>query len=189
MTIHLNHKDEVARRIASAVCYSGQKIKVKVVPNDHTFELRSGWSGGSRDTHSILQLDGMKCIDISNMPVVGNQFNRDSQGFTLPEGFAVVTRTMYSGTDLGITVSLLQANATALIAAPVELTKNERIVLAATRSLISRARRENANLPDQVWDATSAALISRGLLAKNKSITPEGRNAIGSMDLRQAQLS
>ncbi len=188
-TIYLNGNDETAKAIAKVAfpAYNGKKFKVSVVKNGHTFNLTSGWCEGSRDFYAVVDLANMKGVDVSNQAFVGNDFNRRGTDFQLPEGFAVVEHSIFCGKDVGITIYVTEANAAKLIPAPVELTREEKIVLAATRSLKStymgRTRQMESGLSLAVWNATSDALKLKGLLAKNGAITPEGKNAIGFTSL------
>lgn len=185
-TIHLNGNDKTAKTLATASfpSYKGKKFKVNVVPVGHKFSLTSGWSGGSRDWFVIVRLSDMRAIDVSEM--VGNEFNRNAVAHQLQDGFMLVEHSMFQGTDLGLTFYITEANATKFLPAPVELTEAERKVLKATRSYKSsyggnnNVRRDNSGLSIEVWNATVEILKEKKLLAKNGSITIEGKNAVGS---------
>lgn len=196
-TIHLQPNDETAQTLAKAAFpgYNGRKFRVCVTHPSHKFQLESGWSEGSCEKFVIVKLDDMTAVNVSGMDFVGNGFNRMGKEFQLPEGFAIVVHATILGKDAGITIFLLADNAAKLIVAPVELTQNEKIVLAATRSLkssyggMSNYRQKESGLSLAVWNETSDALKAKGLLAKNGSVTVDGKNAIGMMGLYEARQS
>jgi len=65
------------------------------------------------------------------------------------------------------------------------MTNNEIIILLATRSLMSRYRRAAIleHMSQEEWDEAKACLISKKLLRKNGSITPQGSNIVGDVNL------
>lgn len=182
-TIHLNPNDQLAREIASASFpgYKGKKFKVVIHPDDYPFSLRTGWDGGSRDSFVIVRLADYQAVKLDAMPFVGDQFSRNPEAFQLPEGFAIVRHAIFQGEDLGLAIWIIEANAAKLLPKQETLTYDEKLVLACTRGLKSAFRCAESGLSPEVWTSTQAALIERGLLATNKSITVEGRNAIGDI--------
>lgn len=185
-TIHLSATDAVAKQIGVVAfpSYCGRKFKAVIVKVGHTFNLTSGWDGGSKDFYAIVRLIDMKAVELSDTKVVGNNFNTIGQDFQLPEGFVLVEQSFFCGKDTGLTIYVTEANATKLIPAPIELSKEEKAVLVATRSFkssyagIKNYRQQESGLSLSVWEAASETLKAKGLLAKNGAITPEGRNAI-----------
>lgn len=194
-TIYLNSNDPIANQITGAAypSYNGRKFKAVVVKNDHKFNLTSGWDGGSRDYYVLVDLSVMKAVDISAASFVGNCFNKMGSDFVLPEGFVIVEHSFFCGKDMGMTIYVTENNATKLIPAKIELTKTEKLVLAATRGLkssyagIKNYRQHESGLSPQIWADTVDVLKTKGLLAKNAAITTEGKNAIGSLDLWRVQ--
>jgi hypothetical protein len=191
-TIHLKATDETAKQLAAASFpdYKGRSFKVIVVPSDYEFSLVSMWEGGSRSYYAVVDLATMKSVDISNL--VGN-FNRATQSLHLVEGLALVERSWFLGKETGLTFFILDANSAKLLPAVIDLTRDEKIVLAATRSLkssyggYSNYRQQESGLSAATWTATVDVLKAKGLLAKNGALTTDGRNAIGSMSLSAAQ--
>lgn len=183
--IYLNGNDETAKILANAGFpnYKGRKFQVIVVEDNRTFNLTSGWDGGSREYYAIVRLSDMKAVNISDLGFMGNQFSRHGQDFQIPEGFVLIEHSIFCGKDMGLRFYVQKANSAKLIPAPVELTPNEELVLAATRSLKSfymgSSRQMKSGMALSTWNETSAILQSKGLLAKNGAITAAGRNAIG----------
>lgn len=197
-TIHLESNDPTATEIAKAAfpSYAGRKFKVTIVKPDHTFNLTSGWDGGSRDLYAFVRLTDMKGVQVSNyVGLVGNNFNRSGRDFQLAEGFALVEHSTFMGKDVGLTIYLTEENATKMIPAPVELTRDEKVVLAAVRSLkssyggVKNYRQTESGLSASVWATNVEILKGKGLLNKMGAITPAGKNAIGNLSVERAQRS
>jgi len=110
---------------------------------------------------------------------------------TLPEGAALVQ--YHAGPNQYVCVYVNPANLSGLLPARTELSRNEQIVLCATRSLkssyagIKDYRFHEAHEETQIargeWDEAKAQCIARGLLNKAGAITDSGRNAIGNARL------
>jgi hypothetical protein len=189
-TIHLEGNDETAKLIvrASFPGYSGRKFKVEIHKNDSKFEIDLGMSGGTFSRFAFVKLDTMTGVNVNNMGQLtnyfGNGFNRMPTPFQMPEGFAIVEHSHFCGSDMGITIHLLEANATKFIAAPVDLTTLEIGVLKATRSLKSsymgRTRQQESGIALADWNAASVTLKAKGFLNKVGAITPAGKNAIAN---------
>ena len=187
-TIYLEGNDETGRLIALAgfPSYSGRKFKVEVHKNDSKFEIDLGMSGGTYSRFAFVKLDTMTGVNVHDMPGLnqyfGNGFNRMATPFQMPEGFAIIEHASFCGKDSGLTIHLLEANATKLLPAPVELTDLERSVLKATWSLkasyMGRSRQQESGIPLADWTAASETLKAKGLLNKAGAITPAGKNAI-----------
>jgi hypothetical protein len=153
------------------------------------------WSGGSRDTYTIVRLsDGAAIQGSDNMSSPWDQSRRD-RTVTLEPGVAVVEHTIFQGKDLGLTFYIHPSDAAAMLPAPVELSALERFVLDATKSYKSSyngrdryqlacdtlrwdTQSRNATPTRAQWDETKAALVARGYLNKAGAITTAGRNAI-----------
>ncbi len=179
--------------------YNGRKFKARVVtemeiPADHGL-----WSGGSRDTYEAVCLSSGKRI-----PALGQQAapwdesrQRGNYKITLKPGFAVVRHTLFCGKDMGLTFFVRPEDTNTLaIEAKAEFDATERLVLIGTASFKSsyngkdryqmvadglRWKQDAPPMPSRDdWNAAVDRLIARKLLRKNKSITPAGRNAIGS---------
>jgi len=182
--IHLNSNDPAAKAIANAAFpkYNGRKFKVVITSG--TFNLSSDWEGGSGSHYAIIRLADMKAANISQASFVGDGYSRIGSDFTIKEGFAIVEHAHFMGHDSGITIYILEANATKLIPDKLELTPNEITVLKATQSFKSsyggnsHYRQTESGLPMAIWTATVEILKGKHLLRANGAITPEGRNAI-----------
>lgn len=190
-TIFLEGTDETAKLIASAAfpSYNGRKFRVTIHQDTDKFEIDLGMSGGTYSRFAFVKLDTMAGCNVNDMVELrqyfGNGFNRTPTPFTMPVGFAIVEHASFQGKDQGLTIHILEANATKLIPAPVELSEQEIAVLKATRSYKSsyagQTRQQMSGIKLDVWNATSETLKAKGLLAKNGAITASGKNAISHL--------
>jgi hypothetical protein len=199
MTIHhLPATDETARKLAAVAfpSYTGRTYKLSV-HDAGGMSLASYWSEGSRSYYAVLRLADMAVVSI---PQNGSGFDGFGRGIeialptALPApGFAVVEHSIFCGKDSGITIHVQAENAAPLLPATTELTRAERIVLVATRSLKSsyggikefrfHQAHSDTGISREDWDAAKASLISRRLLNAAGAITPEGKNAVGTTAL------
>lgn len=195
-TYHLNESEATyALTRASFPSYNGRKFQLEV-RDTPIREMTSYWDGGSRDYWAIVDLATMQSMDV---PENGSGFTAELenvQSAALPRpGFAVVRHSIFCGKDMGLTFYLHPDNAAKFLPKVEELTRDEKIVLVATRSLkssyagIKDYRFHEANRDTKItrerWDAAKSALIARRLLNSAGAITTEGKNAAGSGDLYQ----
>jgi hypothetical protein len=183
--IHLDN-DATAIRMGSIAfpSYTGRKYKLQVL--DGTVDISSYWIGGTRDYYQIIRLEDMVAV-----PVPENGLAK----YTMRQGYAVVEHTIFMGQDAGITIFLHPENATAHLPPVASITRNEKIVLVATRSLKSsyagqsNYRFSEANrmtgITASEYEAAKTSLVAAGFLNKAGAITPKGRNAAGTQDLYQ----
>lgn len=169
--------------------YNGRRISVQ--PFVGPIRLESYWSGGTRDYYALVSL--VPGIDLAaNVPENGTPFTPDLKPLeVLPANGALVCYTM--GSYEHVTIYVNAENLSKMLPAPVELSRDEKIVLAATAGLKSsyagiknyrfHEATERTGIALQNWDAAKAALVSRGLLNKAGAITDAGRNAIGNTRL------
>ncbi len=163
--------------------------------------LSSYWSGGTKDDHRIVRLSDMQVFSVpengSGFTAVDRTFGPAGLPVDMPApGFAVVTYT--HGSYNAVSIHVHSADATKMIAPPVETTWAEKVVLVATRSMKSsyggkdRYTRANEDLGtrwDEVvitraqWNEATVSLKARGFLNAAGAITIDGRNAAGSGDL------
>ena len=183
--------------------YDGKKFKARVCERV-TIPMTAGlWSGGSRDTYSLVEFEtGREMAASDNMSAPWNPGRKDRE-IELKPGFCVVEHSIFCGRDMGLTFYVHPDNAAKLLPAPVaELSAHEKIVLDATAGLKSsymgkdrfQMSSENSRFSRysstpfaekgvhptrEQWDAAKALLISKGLLNKAGAITVAGRNARG----------
>jgi hypothetical protein len=175
--------------------YSGKKFKA-VVCTQTTIPADAGlWSGGTRNTYQIIDLETGRALQASdNMSAPWDQSRKDRMIAIWP-GIAVVEHSQFCGKDMGLTFYVHPDNAAKLLPAPsAELTNHESIVLQATCSYKSsyngkdryemarprsweRAELLAAYPTREQWDAAKQTLIAKGLLNKAGAVTPAGRNA------------
>jgi hypothetical protein len=166
--------------------YTGRRIAVVVQPNP--INVQSYWDSGSRSYSKFIRLDGS-----SDTVTVPDQspFDAPVQGadhVQLVPGLACVEHIYFLGKQ-HVRVHVHPDNAPKFLPAPIELSEDEKIVLAYTRSLkashsgITNFRFVRANQRKGItlerWNAAKTILIGKGLLNKAGAITNEGRNAIG----------
>lgn len=168
--------------------YTGRKIKIEL---SDRFVPDQSWSEGSRTT--------WKLVTRSNIQIFDPGYNFSSGIFNpkeafdyheIPKGCFLVQHVIFCGKDMGITIVIRPDEFdTGLLPKQKDnkLTRAEEIVLVATRSLISSCRKANAmhdcKISSQEYDKAVESLIDKGLLRKNKSITPEGKNIAGNKNL------
>lgn len=155
------------------------------------------WDGGCRNSYVAVDLVTLEKVDLPhfNPPqfggpakdyvfdLVNNQSNRQ---------VCVVEHTQ-SGVKEYITFHFAPDNVSKLITTQQsDLTNNEKIVLFATRSLVSsyggdsnyryNSAFDATKISKQEWNDAIISLIDKKLLRRNKSITPAGKNAIGNLN-------
>lgn len=171
--------------------YSGRKFKLEPFPSTG-MSLHSYWSGGSRNYFAFAHLDTRKATE--SVPQNGTVFDGENYKVThLPENVALVEHSYFCGKDLGLTIYVGEENLVKMIPASVELTVDEKIVLAATRAYkasyggVSNVRFKEARGATGItlirWDEAKASCVAKRLLDKRGAITNEGKNAIGNIRL------
>jgi len=198
-SLTLTGKEPLVQRICSAAfpSYSGRKFRLDVA---ESVDIRSYWSDGSRETFVFVDLATLS--KRVHVPSNGNGFDpdiRDASDVRIPDGVACVKHSIFCGKDTGLTIIVNpQTMNPALLPSTVELSRDERIVLAATAGLKSsyggikdlryhEATRETG-ITRERWDTAKSSCIARKLLNSAGAITPDGRNAIGSTRLDSKDL-
>lgn len=167
--------------------YNGKKIELSTsIPS----KLTSYWDGGSKTEYVFYGLADGKIYHVeSNHPFF--EAGRPSQLNGLPKGVILVSHIIFCGKDIGIRIYANTEDITPMLPLKIEISDNEKIVLAFTAHLkssyagISNYRfheahqKKGINLED--WDKTKIDLINKGLLNKAGAITPKGRNAISNI--------
>ena len=181
-------RDPIIKRVleASFPGYTGRNITIELT---NTFRLDQSWFEGSRTTWRAVTRDG-KLLDpglsfssgIFNNPIA-NQF------IDIPVNTIIVQHIIFQGKDLGLYV-LIRPDEFNKDILPIteDINEYEKIVLEHTRSLkssyggIKNYRFYEANRKTNItlenWNNAIETCITKGLLAKNKAITPKGYNAI-----------
>ena len=189
-TIH--NVDEVVKRLAMRAFpeYRGRRFKLCILDDTGddkiSVSLYGGyWDGGSKSYYRFLRLD--QTGKTLAMPTAHPFFDRHNpkavaqkNAFLVP-GVALVEHSIFCGKDMGLTVTIHPRNAALLLPASVELSPAEQVALRVIDTYISSARLKYAaeeGLTRDQYDFAKLALESRGLLRKNGSITPAGRDAV-----------
>lgn len=171
--------------------YGGHKFRVK--PFNGPMRLDSSWQDGSRDYFTFVHLADKRTVTVQENGTPFSNGGQIMQCSELPMNVCLVEHSISCGRDVGITIYLREENLSKLLPAPFQLTRDQRIVLAATRGLkssyggIKDYRFHSANRDTGIerpeWDQARAELIARGLLKNTGAISDEGHNAIGMTSL------
>lgn len=175
--------------LAAFPSYSGRKFTVAEFHGPK--RLDSCWSEGSRDYFEFVNLESMRTHRVQENGTPWSNGGQILECAELPLNVALVQHTIARGKDLGITIFVNGANLSKLLPAPgasVELSRNELVVLVATRSLkssyagIKNYRFHEANEITKInlheWEEAKASLQAKRLLNAAGAITDEGRNAV-----------
>lgn len=174
--------------------YNGKKFKA-IVCEEMSIPIDAGlWSGGSRETYTILRLSDGATIEPVNHNASPFGGTRKEKMIKLEPDFVVVEHSMFCGTDVGLTFYVHPQNAmTAVVGPSVELSVPEKMVLDATKRFKSSyngkdryqmsmdemgwGSKEQADHPSrEEWNFAKKTLIDKGLLDKRGAITTKGRN-------------
>ena len=196
-TVYVKPNDATAVLLVGRA-FPGARVS-KVAINVHDaggMALTSYWSGGTRDYHAVVRLADMQVWQVpengSGYSAVDRAFGPAGMPLELPApGFAVVTFT--DGCYKAVSCHIHRDNAAKLIAAPVEVTWAEKVVLVATRALKSshcgvkdyrfQEARRDTGITRAEWDAAVSVCKSRGFLNAAGAISIDGRNVAGHADL------
>lgn len=219
MTIYLENNAFLQALAAKVFGYNGRQFNVNPA---ESITCTSYWDGGSKTDWAVVMPSGSKTdwavvtqigsssmtttrnMQVSEMGIsvwfvgeCGSPFSPPAPTFTVTPDMIVIAHSIFCGKDMGITFYVHPSRLPALLPAPsAALSREQRIVLCATRSLkssyagISNFRFHEAHQQTGIsladWDRSKAELISMGLLNKAGAITVSGRNAIGQyLDLYQ----
>lgn len=178
-TIYLDHAnlppEVVTAKQRTFPGYTGHKYQVCI---RETIDVRSYWSGGSKDTFRFCTINGKESIDIPTQSAFDPTLP-GAESVQLIPGLICVEHSIFLGKDAGLTFHVCAGPK--WLPTPETLTDVETLVLEITSSLKSFARqseREQRGISQEAWDTASIALKDRKLLRKNGSITPSGRNAV-----------
>jgi hypothetical protein len=112
--------------------YTGKAFKV-IICESMAIPFDAGlWSGGSRDTYTLIRLSDGATLAFPEQSSAPWSASRQERKVDLEPGIAVKNRTIFCGKDMGITFYLHPNDAAKMLPAPVELTEHEAIVLEAT---------------------------------------------------------
>lgn len=189
-TIYLDPSEVPAVLRRACGGYTGRKFKA-VAATEVRFS-DNAWSGGTKSDYLGLDLATGETFAPPRNDY-GTPFTGREPTVQLEPGKAIVEHSRFCGKDTGITFHLHPDNLAKLLAAPDEVTRDEKIVLVATRSLkssyggVKNYRFSEAaaytGITAERWEAAKTALIGRKLLNAAGAITPAGRNVAGREQL------
>lgn len=162
--------------------YAGRKFKAIVTTQHSVYLPDLHWSGGSRDTYRLVNLaTGESATAIP--PEWGSAAGTHSQQIAIRPGFVLVKHTVFCNKDTGLTFYVHPDNVSALfVAAPVDMTEQQRKVLDIVRGYKSSYRAQearNIGFKTSEYLDIIEQLKARGFLAVNGAITVSGKNALG----------
>lgn len=177
--------------------YTGRKYQVQTATKYH---LSNYWSEGSINFAKLARYEnGWKVLDAPES--TKDPFNKVAHAtIDIPKNGLVVEHSIFCGKDLGITVyihpeSLFITGPKSLTQGDPEFSREEKIVLAATRGLKSsyagisnyryHAAHRETGITLEAYEGAKTRLIEAGYLTRAGAITLKGRNAIGLTDLYQ----
>jgi len=185
MYLNPNHAlSELAKR---AFDYKGKQFEA--VAKEGHMTISSFWDEGNRSYWAQITVSG----EIKKFAGdFGGFFSGPPLTVHVTPDQVLARHQIYRGGEM-ITLYIHPDRFPKQLQTPEELPRDEKIVLVATRSLkssyagVSDYRYHEAHLQTNIsrvrWDTAKADLISKGLLRSNGSITPDGKNAIGDMQL------
>lgn len=174
--------------------YNGKKVTVNVAK---TFIPNQSWEGGSRQRWKIVRSDG-KIFDPKDLYTSGT-FNPQEayREVEIPDNCFVVIHNIFCGKDMGLKI-LTKESLVLPSNNKQEISKDEIIVLVATRSLKSsyagdylyrfHEAKRCTGITEERWNIAVDSLIEKGLLNKNKAINARGRNILVETGNQWAQL-
>jgi len=184
-TYHVDKPDQTIKDIVGA-CYPNYRGKSFKLSTSIPSRLESYWDEGSRTYYCFYHLDQKKSFSIgSNHPLFEASKPRDLD--KLPDRVVIVAHSISCGKDTGITIYANPSDLAPMLPRSTnDLSDNEKIVLSATGSLKNsyagendiRFKRSRAkySITREQWNEATDKLIAKGMLRKNGSITPQGRN-------------
>lgn len=184
--MHLSRSDKTVDMIVKAAFpdYTGNKIQSEVV--DTVSVYNTSWDEGNKRDYVIVQLSTMRAITISDCPYG----MIDNRTIKVEPGYIICVR-VYSGVNTYVYLYCSANDITPSLEHKEELSKNEMIVLIATRSYKSsyagisnyRFHQASGRITLENWESTKKSLIDNGYLNKAGAITIKGKNAVGFKSL------
>ncbi len=186
-TIHTDCPEVRALVARAFPDYKGRRFTVEVFQGP--MALHSYWSGGSRDYFAFVSMAGLGRLGV---PENGTPWNPPLGDLVeLPPNVALIRRTMGSYESVTIYVRPENLNSFSL-PAPAELSRDERIVLIATRSLKNTyggrtnirftEANEYTGITEAAWKEAQKACQAKGYLNHAFAITDKGRNAVPGLE-------
>lgn len=189
-TLHFDFSDSsFLKDVAKAAFpdYNGRKLKVQY--SVKKIGTQSGeWSGGSVDFLAFVNLATLTVLDAPRT----SAWKNDAGQVDIPVGFVAVVHSHFCGKDMGLTI-YTPVEAPMLPSGDAdELDEVDYKVLKATRGLkssyagisdyrlyeLTHCYNPANNLTKKQVEASREKLIALGYMAKNKSITTKGKNAL-----------
>ena len=190
--IALDPKDQTVKRIVNAAVpgFKGRKFYA-TIGTKVTF-YGAYWDEGSKNDWFLIRLSDLACKRVEDHPYFRESPVHDAT-HDIPDGFAVVK--YHRGRMDYVEIIAPPSAITPLLPKPVNLSRDESIVLVAHCSLkssyagISDYRRHEAKqltgITDERYDAAKAALVAQGYINPRNAVTIEGRNARNGLEFTE----
>lgn len=194
---HTDKKTDPALSEILKVAFPNCKLKQYTVEVSNTVPISGTyWSGGSRNSYVAVNLENMETLNLPhlNPPQFGGPTENPIVNLLEQTCQVCVVKLSNVGMREYVTFYFAPDNVNKFLTdkSGDSLSNNEKIVLFATRNLkssyagIKNYRFNEANTYTGItlkqWNESVDSLIDKGLLRKNKSITPAGKNAVNSIN-------
>jgi hypothetical protein len=185
MRIHLEPSQEL--RAMARVAFPNYRGRTYQIDASGTVDVRSYWSGGSRDTFVAVNLATRRTLAVpqNGTPFDGGPIALD--GVAIPEGYVIIEHSISCGRDVGITFHVHPNAAAQFLPLPVDVTDDQLAVLRYTAQLKNtyagetdiryREAARDTGITRERWTIAQAELRERRMLNAANAITPSGRNA------------
>lgn len=198
--IELDYKEVKSHRDLDRVftkafpSYRGRKFRVCIT--DSPLNVKSCWDGGSRDYFAFVRLVDGKFFGEVGAQSAFDKPIKGAESVSLPQGMGCVEHSIFCGKDMGLTLYLNPQDSPKLLEVQEEnLSEDEAIVLLSTSkykntyggesNLRFKYAKRAINITLERWNQAIESCISKGLLRKNKAITPKGRNAVNNPEFKE----
>lgn len=175
----VSRKDEYVNRVAK-ICFPEFSGKEVTISDNPPKELNSFWDEGNKNEYVFFDQVSEKTFSVhSNHPYFEPNQPRNLEH--LPLNILLVEHSIYGRGNNQLTIYAQEAQFTRLLPAIAgsvvdQLSDAEKKVIAVTRSLIAKVRREYAGLSPSDYDSAVESLIEKKLMTKSKGLTTDGKN-------------
>jgi hypothetical protein len=115
--VRVQFSPDAATKAVVSACfpsYRGRKYRLNV--QTHPLNVKSSWSGGSRDQFVFFNLETRTVFQVPPQSAFDKQI-KGADTVTLPDGIVCVSHSIFMGKDSGITIHVNPANVAAMLPA------------------------------------------------------------------------
>lgn len=192
---YVDVKDPSVSAIIAAAFPNYKGKKPVSVYSAETVELSGTyWDGGSRSTYAAVAMQDppvSRPLPRYNPPQFGGPIETPAIALQITPGklsLAIVEHSIFCGKEMGLRIYVHPQALARLLPAnteTIELTHEEKRVLAVTCQLKGGYRQANAGISSTDYLEALSSLKRRGLVAKNNAVTIDGRNTAEALKLRR----